>query len=88
MGVAKHATGEWKRTSEFSKLYYAWMQRFFQENPSIQVEFQHVAAHTGDLGNELADGLAKLSVGIEPNKVFFKKATEVNMSIDSLYVNI
>lgn len=71
-GVAYHATGYWKRDNAFSEDYYNWMQNFFRKFPDIKVHFVKVDAHTGDEFNEIADGLAKKALGIEPNKVFFK----------------
>lgn len=71
-GTRRHATGEWKRKNEHSKTYYDWMQNFFEKNPEIKVDFQKVDAHTGDDFNEIADGLAKLAVGIKPNQIFYR----------------
>lgn len=71
-GVALHATGYWKRDNKFSEDYYNWMQNFFKSNPDIEVVFCKVDAHTGDDFNELADGYAKMALGIEPDKIFFK----------------
>ena len=64
IGVKNHATGEWKCKNEFSKIYHDWMQDFFNKSPQIDIEFKKVDAHTGDDFNELADGYAKLDVGI------------------------
>jgi|HigsolmetaAR206D_1030411.scaffolds.fasta_scaffold00120_28 viroplasmin and RNaseH domain-containing protein len=75
-GVGKHATGEWGRKTAYSKTYYDWMQRFFRENPTMRVEFRKVTAHTGNEFNELADGYAKLAVGLEPAPVFFRMAVK------------
>lgn len=72
IGVATHATGEWKRTNEFSKTYFEWMQKFFKENPNISVSFSKVQAHAGNDFNEIADGLAKLAVGLKPNPIFYR----------------
>jgi len=72
MGVRNHATGEWDRKTEFSKIYYQWLQNFFEKHPEIKVDFQKVDAHTGDDFNEIADGLAKLAVGIKPNPIFYR----------------
>lgn len=79
LGVGNHATGEWKRKTDFSKVYYEWMQKFFKENPNINVTFEKVDAHAGDDFNELADGYAKLSVGIKPNPVFFRMAKKYGL---------
>ena len=71
-GTAYHATGYWKRDTEFSRIYFDWMQTFFKRYSDVKVHFVKVDAHTGDDFNEIADGLAKKALGIEPNKVFFK----------------
>lgn len=80
LGVGKHATGEWKRKTAFSKVYYEWMQNFFQSNPKIKIEFKKVKAHVGDDFNELADGLAKLSVAIKPAPVFYEMVDKHRLS--------
>jgi viroplasmin and RNaseH domain-containing protein len=67
-GVCYHATGYWKRDNNFSETYYQWMQSFFKNYPDIKVDFCKVDAHTGDDFNEIADLLAKKSVGVEPTK--------------------
>lgn len=66
LGIAHHATGEWKRKTESARIYYNWMQTFFIENANMQVIFQKVDAHTGFEYNELADILAKKALGIDP----------------------
>lgn len=74
MGVAKHAIpvdlGGWKRSNPFSDVYFTWMQTFFTSNSVIKVNFLKVDAHTGNDFNEIADGLAKLAVGIKPEPIF------------------
>lgn len=65
-GVCYHATGYWKRDNHFSEAYYQWMQSFFKNNPELKVHFCKVDAHTGDDFNEIADVLAKKSVGVAP----------------------
>jgi viroplasmin and RNaseH domain-containing protein len=72
MGVANHATGTWKRTNAFSTIYYNWMQNFFRSNPVMKVNFLKVDAHTGNDFNEIADGLAKLALGIKPDAIFYR----------------
>jgi ribonuclease H-related protein len=74
MGVAHHATGAWKRTNPFSTTYYDWMQGFFAANRDLVVSFRKVAAHSGDLYNEMADVLAKRSVGMTPEPKWLEKA--------------
>ena len=53
-GVEKWATGEWKAKKQLSKLYSEWLSA-----QSINIQFIKVAAHTGNLYNDLADVLAK-----------------------------
>ena len=77
MGVAHHATGAWKRTNPFSQTYHDWMQAFFRDNPDIHVTFQKVPAHAGNLFNEMADVLAKQSVGMTPEAKWLEKAKEL-----------
>ena len=74
LGVANHATGAWKRTNPFSVTYHKWMQDFFAAYPSLSVSFEKVPAHSGMLYNELADVLAKRSVGMEPEARWLAKA--------------
>lgn len=81
-GVGLHATGEWKPKKEFSKVYHQWMQNFFKEHPNIHVYFEKVDAHTGDDFNEIADGLAKLSVGLKPNAIFYKMVEKHKLKLD------
>jgi ribonuclease HI len=60
-GIKKWATGEWKANTPGTKEYV----RFINEiTTKITVIFTHVKAHTGIPGNELADQLAKRSVGL------------------------
>lgn len=80
-GTCYHATGYWKRDSEFSKIYYDWMQNFFKSNPGIEVIFCKVDAHTGDDYNELADGLAKIALEIVPENKFYRLAEKHNLTI-------
>jgi ribonuclease H-related protein len=80
-GVCYHATGFWKLDNKFSEEYHHWIQKFFKENPDIEVIFCKVDAHKGDDFNELADGLAKMAVGIEPDKIFFKMVEKYHLTI-------
>lgn len=82
LGVANHATGAWKRTNPFSVTYYKWMQDFFAAHPSLCVSFEKVPAHSGMLYNELADVLAKRSVGMEPEPRWLAKAAALGLFSD------
>jgi ribonuclease HI len=79
LGVANHATGAWKRTNPFSVTYYKWMQDFFAAHPSLCVSFEKVPAHSGLLYNELADVLAKRSVGMAPEPRWLAKAEALGL---------
>lgn len=84
IGTCYHATGYWKRDNNFSKIYYDWMQKFFKDNPGLKVIFCKVDAHSNHAFNEIADGIAKLSLGLEPDKKFYKFCEEFNMDLSSL----
>lgn len=81
-GVGKHATGDWKRKTHHSKVYHEWMQKFFRVNPDIRVEFQKVPAHSGVEFNEIADGLAKMAVGLEPEKNFDELLSKYGVRVE------
>ncbi|MFF2532309.1 viroplasmin family protein [Brevibacillus sp. NPDC058079] len=81
-GVANHATGTWKRVNDFSKTYYDWMQNFFKNNPGMTVNFMKVTAHAGNDFNEIADGLAKLAVGIKPDPIFYRMLEKHAVTIE------
>lgn len=80
-GVCYHAIGYWKRDTIFSEQYYNWVQKFMNSNPDIEVVFCKVDAHTKDDFNEVADGLAKLAISIEPDKIFFDMIYKHKISI-------
>lgn len=61
-GIEKWATGEWKRNKKKTKEYYEFIQAIRND---IDLHFVKVTAHSGDVGNEMADKLAKQAVGIE-----------------------
>lgn len=79
-GVANHALGVWKRDNVFSQTYYDWMQKFFADNPQIEVIFCKVDAHTGDDFNEISDGLAKVALGIKPDAISVRHATKYGVA--------
>ncbi|WPS85604.1 ribonuclease H family protein (plasmid) [Brevibacillus halotolerans] len=82
LGVANHATGSWERTNDFSKTYYNWMQNFFKNNSGMTVNFLKVDAHTGNDFNEIADGLAKLAVGIKPDPIFYRMLDKHELTVE------
>lgn len=61
-GIAKWCRGEWKTERDGTKMY----KEFYDSiKDQLSVTFVKVAAHTGNHYNEIADSLAKQSLGIE-----------------------
>lgn len=61
MGIEMWATGEWKRNKEGTINYYDFIQ---ESKKLIKLNFVKVKGHSGIEGNEEADRLAKMAVGI------------------------
>ncbi len=61
-GIAKWCKGEWKTEKDGTKAYKAYYDKMSE---SLKIYFVKVDAHTGVKYNELADKLAKESIGIE-----------------------
>ncbi len=55
-GVSKWMTQEWKRKNSFVQDYYNFMLKYVKDGT---VTFKWVKGHNGDLGNHLADKLAR-----------------------------
>lgn len=61
-GIESWAKGSWKRNNELTQRYY----NFFQNaKKMIDIHFIKVKAHSNDKYNDLADALAKKSLGIK-----------------------
>lgn len=60
-GIEMWASGLWKTNKAGTKAYADFMK---DASRSVKVSFQHVKGHSGIEGNELADAMAKASVGI------------------------
>lgn len=60
-GIEKWATGQWKTNKDSTKAYAEFMK---PENRSVGLSFVHTKGHSGIEGNEIADVMAKDSVGI------------------------
>ncbi|WP_441332525.1 aspartate 1-decarboxylase [Megamonas sp.] len=59
IGLSEWALGNWKTNKELTKAYAEFMKPYLH-----LVTFKKVAGHTGVLGNELADKLAKQALGL------------------------
>lgn len=55
-GIYEWISGGWRAKNEFTKAYRDFMLPFYQEGI---VEFKWVKGHNGDLGNTMADKLAR-----------------------------
>lgn len=60
-GIEQWATGNWKTNKDSTKAYAEFMK---PENRSVVLSFVHTKGHSGIEGNEIADVMAKNSVGI------------------------
>ena len=70
-GIAKWCNGSWsantKLTLEYQKIYRDY------RSSGLKIYFNKIAAHTGEVYNELADILAKQAVGIANHKDVLKQ---------------
>lgn len=60
-GIEQWATGQWKTNKDSTRAYAEFMK---PENRSVGLSFVHTKGHSGIEGNEIADVMAKNSVGI------------------------
>lgn len=65
LGIEYWVTGEWKCKTDIAKKYRDTVNKLKEE---IEIDFVHVRGHCGIYGNELADELAKHSLGIKVKK--------------------
>lgn len=61
-GVGSWADGDWKANKTYSKKYQSFVGR--ARNKGLKISFEHVDGHTGVLGNEYADKLAKMACDV------------------------
>jgi len=61
-GIEKWALGMWKTNKEGTKAYKAFYDSI---KGKLEVHFHKVKGHSGDMGNERADQLAKKAAGVE-----------------------
>ena len=60
-GIELWTNGSWKASKPVARTY---VSEYEEIKKHLVVKFQHVPAHTGIPGNELADKMAKEEVGI------------------------
>lgn len=61
-GIGSWGDGEWKTNKEYTKRYAAFVDGLRDEG--MNIKFTHVDGHTGDVGNEYVDKLAKIACGV------------------------
>ena len=59
IGISAWVTGEWKTKNELTQKYAAYMNRY-----SNSFTFNKVKGHSGNVGNNVADKLARKALGI------------------------
>lgn len=59
-GIEKWTTGEWKAKTPITKHYVNYFNQYVTVEKRVNVVFNKVSAHSGIVGNEMADKLAKM----------------------------
>lgn len=60
LGVAAWVIGSWKAKNPITQAYREFMDKYYKKGV---IEFVHVKGHSGIIGNELADKLAREALG-------------------------
>ena len=63
-GIGSWADNEWTANKSYTKAYSRFVNNVREYN-NIQITFKHVDGHTGVIGNEYVDKLAKIGCGIK-----------------------
>lgn len=58
-GLSKWVTGEWQTSKKYTEMYVKYMKPFYTLDI---IKFEWVKGHTNNIGNEIADKLAKQSI--------------------------
>lgn len=61
VGIEKWATNEWTAKSKISRYYVSEYRRLVREY-NLNVTFNKIKAHTGDVFNEMVDDMARVLV--------------------------
>lgn len=78
-GIARWAEGDWKTTKTGTIEYAKFMQ---SSERTVKLSFVHVKGHTNVEGNEIADLLAKMAVGIRVTKTDKNRVEEFLERVD------
>ncbi len=73
-GVEKWPTGQWKANKSYTKEYAEFFKSF-----QSGVDFTHAKGHTGIIGNEVADALAKAACNVYPTLANKKAVKDVGI---------
>ena len=79
-GIEAWATGAWQAKKEGTQSYVHFMN---SKDRVVEIEFSHVYGHTGVVGNEIADMIAKQAVGVEIPK---KQKELLDLQIQCYYM--
>lgn len=82
LGIEMYANGSW-HTDNKAILEYIYMMQKFRKN--IDINFIKVPAHAGINGNERADKLAKMAVGVKDNINPIKEKSKLISDEEHLY---
>ena len=67
-GIASWANGDWKTKNPHTENYRCYCAE--NRVDGMNIEFRKVKGHSGDFYNDVADTLAKLALGLKPEKKY------------------
>lgn len=77
-GIGAWADGAWSANKTYTQEYADFIKR--ARGKGVEITFKHVKGHSGDLGNEYVDKIAKIACGIpitESEKSLLKELSSV-----------